>query len=124
MSKRYLISHQVFSIICGVTVPIAATILSFSSSREVTGVSQTISLTYPHRKKPSGQSVTDDGFPFSRIWCFYYGLASPFLGASVTDFETRSSYSPLGPSKVGGKSSYVEQKQNETTNRKKFIVVK
>jgi hypothetical protein len=38
MSKWYSVSLQVLSSICGVTVSIAAKILSFSSSREVTGV--------------------------------------------------------------------------------------
>jgi hypothetical protein len=47
MSKRCSVSLQVFYSICGVTVSIAATILSFGSLREVTGVLETMSLTYP-----------------------------------------------------------------------------
>jgi hypothetical protein len=45
---------QVFSSICGVAVSIAATVLSFSSSSEVTGVLETVALTYPDRKISSG----------------------------------------------------------------------
>jgi hypothetical protein len=50
----YSNSLQVFSSFCDVTVSTVATMLSFNSSRKVTGVLQIMFLTYPHRKNSSG----------------------------------------------------------------------
>jgi hypothetical protein len=55
-----------FSSICGVTVSIAATFLSYGSSKEAIGFLQTMSLMYPHRNKFIGH-----GNPYNNLESHY-----------------------------------------------------